>query len=77
MCIPLRQRSRKDRILMGTANLALALGIGLPHLIPSVHGIQTDLMDALRGFAIGFSICVNFYLVRKARSCDRVGTSNP
>jgi hypothetical protein len=68
MCNPLCQRSRKDFILMGIANLALAFGVGLPYFIHPARGTQLDLVDALRGLLMGFSICINFSLIRKARS---------
>jgi hypothetical protein len=77
MCIPLRQRSRRDRILMGIANFALAFGAGLPHLIHRIPGIEMDVVDALCGFLLGFSICMNFSLNRQARRRDTVATSKP
>jgi hypothetical protein len=57
---------------MGTANLALAFGIGLPYFIHPAHGIQLDMVDAFCGFLMGFSICMNFSLIRNARRRDTV-----
>ncbi len=75
MCVPLRQRSRNDCILMGVANLALAFGIGLPHFIHSLRGIQLNLVHAFCGFLMGFSICLNLSLIRRARRRDVVAIS--
>ena len=77
MCIPLLQRSRRARILMGIANFALALGAGLPHFIHRIPTIEMDAVDAICGFLLGFSICVNFSLNRQARRRDTVAISRP
>ena len=77
MCIPLHQRSRRDLILMGIANFTLAFGAGLPHFIHRVPGIERDVVDAICGFLLGFSICVNFSLNRQARRRDTAAISKP
>jgi hypothetical protein len=67
MCIPIHERSRRDRILLSLAAFALAAGTGLPHLIHSSSALNEDWIDALRGLLMGVSIGMNLMLIAKKR----------
>jgi hypothetical protein len=70
MCIPVHQRSRKERLLMALANLVLCIGIALPYAVHTSSGFGKNCLDATRGMLIGVSIGVNLFLIRFARRYD-------
>lgn len=77
MCMPILRRSRRQRILMALANLALAVGIASPYLIHPARTMTRNWFDATRGLLLGFSIATNLYLVRFARRCSLPSQERP
>jgi hypothetical protein len=63
MCIPIRERSRKQRGLIAIANLALCLGVALPYGFRPT-GLNPHWLDAARGLLFGVSIGTNLMILR-------------
>ena len=76
MCIPIHQRSRRDRALRSFANFALFIGIALSYTVHSTGAIERNWIDAAHGFLIGLSIGINFLVIRFGRSCSRSTAEN-
>ena len=62
MCIPIHQRSRRERILFAIANLSLAAGIALPYVFHSANSLGENWLHAARGFLMGIAIGVHLFL---------------
>ncbi len=71
MCIPIRERSKKDRVLFGIANLALCMGIVLPYFAHSQGQIGRDWVHGVAGMLLGISISINLFGLRFARRCGQ------
>jgi hypothetical protein len=69
MCIPIQERSKKERVLFGIANLALSLGLALPYVVHASGAVSKDWMDGARGLLIGVSIPLNLMLAWSRRRC--------
>jgi hypothetical protein len=64
MCVPFRERSRRQRVLMAIANIALLFGIALPGGMHSMARLHPDVLDAVRGLLLGLSIGMNLMILR-------------
>ncbi len=71
MCIPLRERSRKDRVLFGIANIALCIGIVLPYLVKAASETERNWVHGVTGMLLGISIGINLFGLRFARRCSQ------
>ncbi len=67
MCIPLHQGSKRDRILMALAGIALSAGIALPYLLHPSGAAGKNWFEAVRGLLMGISIGLNLFMIRFAR----------
>lgn len=67
MCIPIQERSRKQRVWMAVANLALVAGIVSAYAFHPASALGKDWLDALRGLFFGVSIGINLWVLRFAR----------
>jgi len=69
MCIPIGQRSVKDRVLFGIANIALCIGIALPYLVHA-EGAARNWLHGICGLLLGISIGIKLFGLRFGRGCS-------
>ena len=69
MCLARSNLTPKARRYLAAGNLCLFTGIVMPHLVKGLGIQHLALIDGLRGFLLGLSICFIFWAFRLGRNC--------